>query len=112
MGLTTCVVTHTFKNSDGSAGSGSVDFLLSKRVTNGSVSVLPGTVINVTLDNTGAISASLYSNSDALTIPTDSQYLVTFRLAGASQEQFAITVPVGPGPVDLGSLLPQNTTGG
>ena len=112
MALTTCQITHTFKNSDGSAGSGSVDFKLSKRITNGTVSVLPGTVINVPLDGTGAISASLYSNADTATIPTDSQYLVTFRLAGASEEEFAIVVPATAGPVDLGSLLPQNTTGG
>lgn len=112
MALTATTVTHTVLNSDGTAGSGSITFMLSKRITNGSTTILPAAPITANLNGSGALSVSLYSNVDTGTVPGDSQWLVAFRLAGASEEQFAITVPIGPGTVDLGSLLPQNTTGG
>lgn len=110
MGLTTTTVTHTVLNADGTAGSGTLIFSLTKRVTNGSTSVLPAPV-SATLNGSGQLSVVLYSNVDPATVPTDSQYRVDFHLsyAGSQVETYYIQVPVGPGPVDLGSLLP---TGG
>ena len=111
MALSSCQIVHQFNNADGTAASGSVSFLLTKRLTNSGTSIIPASV-TVNLNGTGGLSASLYSNVDAGTTPGDSEYMVTFRLLGGQQEEFAIVVPVGPGPVDLGSLLPTNTTGG
>jgi hypothetical protein len=111
--LTTRTITHTVQNADGTAGSGTITFTLSKRITNGSTTVLPAPVV-ATLNGSGAISVNLYSNQDTGTFPADSTYRVDFRLlyAGSQEETFYITVPVGPGTTDLGSLLPANQYGG
>jgi len=72
---------------------------------------VPGPV-SAALSGTGELSVELPSNVDTGTAPGDSQYRVDFRITGASPETFWITVPVGPGATDLGSLLPKETPGG
>lgn len=111
MTLTTVTVTHTFTNADGTAASGTVLFTLSKRVTNGGTTVLPGEIVTQ-LDGSGHLSQALVANTDAGTMPTDSLWQVDLRLAGISPETFFITVPAGAGTVDLGTLLPQQPDGG
>ena len=111
MALTQATVTHTFKNPDGTAASGKVSFELTKRLSNGTQTVVPGEVV-AALDGTGAISATLYSTVDAGTVPTDSQWICTLRLLGVGLETFSIVVPAGGGNVDLATLLPQVGTGG
>jgi hypothetical protein len=103
--FTTVTITHSFLNADGTPGSGEVKFTLTQRMTNGSQSVLPASV-TASLNGTGNLSASLWSNSDTGTSPTGAQYRVDMLLQGASEEQFFITVPSGVGTVDLGGLLP------
>lgn len=116
MALTTCTVTHKFENPDGTPASGTVTFVLTKRMTNGTQTVVPGEV-TATIQADGTLSASLWANNDPGTVPTDAQYAVTFRIATAgapcTDGPFFITVPGGVGSTaDLGALLPQDGIGG
>ena len=116
MALTSVTVTHTFENPDGTPASGSVTFALTKRMTNGTQTVVPGEV-TAPLDASGHLSAALWANNDTGTSPGDAQYACTFRIAtsGApcTDGPFFITVPSGLGSsVDLGTLLPQDGIGG
>lgn len=105
MSFTTATITHTFENADGTAASGAIQFSLTGRMTNGSTSIVPAS-ITASLNGSGALSQVLTSNLDAATIPQDTQWRATFRIMGAEEETFVITVPAGGGTVDLGSLLP------
>lgn len=106
MSITSRTITHTFTNADGSPASGSVDFKLTKRMTNGTQTYGPGT-ITAQLNNSGVLTQSLLANNDIATFPADSQWLVILRILGWDIEEFAITVPAtGSGSIDLGSLLP------
>lgn len=114
MSFSTRQITHAFENADGTPASGSVTFSLSKRITNGSTTIVPAE-ITTSLDPTGNLSQTLTANNDVGTIPQDSQWRVDFRLAtpGAPvTETFWIVVPAGSGAIDLGSLLPQQPIGG
>lgn len=106
MAFSTATVTHQFSNADGTPASGSVTFNLTRRMTNGGTTILP-TEVTASLNGTGAISATLTSNADAGTTPTDAQWRVTFRILGCDLEQFYIVVPTGGGTIDLGALLPE-----
>lgn len=105
MSFTTRTVTHTFQNADGTPASGSVTFALSDRMTNSGTTVLPTEVVG-SLNGSGQLSVVLTANDDAGTVPTGAQWRVTFRILGASEEVFSVTVPNGSGTVDLGTLLP------
>ena len=111
MAFSSCLITHQVNNADGSPGSGIIEFTLTQRVTNGSTTIVPASISSA-LSNTGGLSQSLYANNDAATIPQTSQWRVDFRILGASEETFFITVPTNTATVDLGSLLPQNPVGG
>ena len=111
MAFTQSTITHTFLNADQTPASGSVELTLTKRITNGSTTLVPAS-ITANLNVSGQLSQSVTSNVDSATIPTDSQWRVDLRLLGAPVETFFVTVPVGPGTVDLGSLLPQQPLGG
>ena len=113
MAFTTRTITHTFEAADGSGASGTITFALTKRMTNGTTTIVPSE-ITATLTN-GALSQALTSNQDSGTVPQDSQWRVDFRIStnGAPlTETYYITVPPGPGSTDLGSLLPQQPIGG
>lgn len=111
-GFTTATITHSFTNADGSAGSGAVTFLLSKRMTQPGRTIIPGEIAS-TLNASGDLSQSLTANNDPGTFPGDSEWLVTFRLVGDSPDgPYAITVPTGGGTIDLATLLPQIGVGG
>lgn len=110
-GFSTCQITHSFANADGTPASGSITFYLTKRMTNGSQTIVPAEV-TANLDSSGDLSQSLTANNDTGTVPGDAQWRVEFRILGAETETFFITVPTGGGTVDLGSLLPQNSIGG
>lgn len=112
MAFSQATITHTFTNGDSTPASGTVTFWLSKRMTNGTTTIVPAEVTS-TLNVSGQLSVSLYANNDAGTSPTDAQWEVTLRILGASVEgPYPITVPTGGGTVDLGSLLPQQQYGG
>ena len=111
MSFGSCVVTHTFTNADTSPASGNVEFTLTQRVTNGTQTLVPGS-ITANLGSSGQLSQALTPNNDAGTNPQTSQWRVDFRVLGASEETFFITVPTNTATVDLGSLLPQNPLGG
>jgi hypothetical protein len=104
-------ITHVITEPSGAAASGSVEFTLSHRVTNGAETIVPGSVSGA-LNASGELSVELPSNVDTGTTPGDSQYRVDFRITGAAPETFWIVVPTGPGTTDLGSLLPKETPGG
>jgi hypothetical protein len=108
-------VTHVFEGADGSAASGSVTFTLTERMTQSGITILPAE-ITANLDASGHISQALTSNQDPGTIPQNAQWRVDWRISSATgspvTESFFITVPPGPGTVDLGSLLPQQPIGG
>jgi hypothetical protein len=104
-------ISHSFENADGTAASGSITFQLSKRITNGTTTIVPAE-ITANLNGSGALSQALTSNVDVGTVPSDSTWIVSMRILGASVEEFSIVVPTGGGTVDLGSLLPQQPIGG
>jgi hypothetical protein len=114
MAFTQTTVTHTFENADGTPASGSLTFTLLARMTNGSTTIVPAE-IPANLDGSGHLSQSLTSNQDPTTLPQNVQWRVDFRITAVGSpvtEAFYITVPPGPGTVDLGSLLPQQPIGG
>ena len=112
MAFSTCTITHSFSNPDGTPASGTLTFQLSKRMTNGTSTIVPGE-LTATLDSNGLLSQPLTANNDPGTVPGDAEWLVTFRILGASSDgPYGITVPAGGGSVDLGSLLPQQPIGG
>jgi hypothetical protein len=109
--FSTATITHVFQNGDGSAATGSVTFRLTKRMTNGTTTVLP-TEITANLNPSGALSQALVANNDTGTVPGDAQWICTIRVAPAQVEEYAVTVPTGGGTIDLGTLLPQQPLGG
>ena len=111
MAFSQATITHTFQNADGTPGSGSVTFQLSKRMSNGTIDILPGE-ITANLNGSGVLSQALTANNDPGTIPTDATWIVTLRLLGDSTATYSIVVPTGGGTVDLATLLPQNPQGG
>lgn len=111
MAFSTATLTHAFQNADGSAATGIVTFTLTKRITNDTTTVLPATIPS-NLNPSGQLSQVLTANNDAGTVPTDSQWRVDIRVAGSQELTYYIIVPTGGGTVDLGTLLPQDTTGG
>jgi hypothetical protein len=99
-------VTHVFLNGDLTAASGSVAFVLDKLITNDGTSLIPLDITS-SLDGSGNLSQSLTCNTDADTLPTDSQWRVDITLAGAlSTQTYYVSVPPGIGPIDLFSLIP------
>lgn len=107
MSFTQRTITHTFTMPDGTAGSGSVTFQLSKRMSQPGQTILPGEVTGTLAS--GALSVSLAANNDPTTVPADAEWLVTFRMQGEGPlGPYAITVPAsGSGDIDLYTLLPQ-----
>lgn len=113
MAFTYATITHSFLNPDGSAASGAVKFRLTQRMTNGSVSIMPGQSVTAAINGTtGAISQSLAANNDPDTVPQDVQWEVTIEQTGADVVSYYITVPTGGGSVDLGTLLPSQQQAG
>lgn len=112
MAFTQATVTHKFTNPDGTAGSGSVVFQLTKRMTNGTTSIVPGIEVIGSLDSGGNLSVTLYANNDPGTVPGDSQWQVDIRVNSKDDGPYFITVPTGGGTEDLGALLPQDQYGG
>jgi hypothetical protein len=109
--FTKATITHTVKNADGTAGSGSIQFTLTKRMSNGTTTILPS-AITANLNGSGELSQELFANNDPETVPGNAQWRVDFRLLGDVQESFLITVPTGGGTKDLASLLPKQPQGG
>ncbi len=107
MSFSARTITHSFVNADGTPASGSVEFTLSERMTNGSTTMVPAS-ITTNLDNSGNLSQSITCTDDEDTTPSDAKWRVDFRILGADPETFVIVVPSGEGSVDLGSLLPGN----
>ena len=111
MAFTTDTVSHTFQNADGSNASGTVTFRLTKRMTNGTTTVLP-TEITATLDASGHFSQTLTANNDPTTTPQDATYICTIRVSPAQVQEYSIIVPTAGGSVDLATLLPSTPTAG
>lgn len=111
MAFTQATVTHTFVNPDSTPASGQVTFTLSKRMTNGTQSVMPGVTVTAALDASGHLSQLLYANNDTGTIPADAQWRVDIRVGVEDDGPYFVTVPTGGGTVDLGTLLAQTPDG-
>ncbi len=109
MAFTSVTVTHSFANPDGSGASGNAMFLLSGRMTNGSLSYMPSAPVTSAFSSAGALSQALPANNDPATTPTGTTWLITINVAGAKPETYEIVVPYNAagGTVDLGSLLPE-----
>lgn len=105
MSFTTCEITHTFTAPDGNPASGTVEFTLTKGITNASATIVPGSVI-ASLNAEGALSQNLVSTQDTNTEPVDARWRVDLRLTGKPLQTYFIQVPANAGPVDLGTLLP------
>ena len=111
MAFSKAKITHTFKNADGTAASGSITFALSKRITNGNETIVPAS-ITANLNATGELSVELISNVDSGTLPEDSRWRMDWRILGSEPETFEIVVPSGGGTVQLATLLPYSPMGG
>jgi hypothetical protein len=104
MAFTTCTLTHgSFVNPDGTPASGVVELSLSKRMTNGTATIVPGSV-TAALTGAGALSVAVVSNADAGTVPTDAQWRCDLRIAGAEVVTYWLTVPAEAS-VDIMSLV-------
>jgi hypothetical protein len=103
--FTQSTITHTFTNADGTPASGSIEFTLTKMMTNGVNSIVPAS-ITANLDASGDLSQALTSNGDTGTSPTDAQWRVDIRILGAQNVTEFIVVPTGGGSIDLATLLP------
>lgn len=112
MAFSTVTITHQFTNPDATPASGSVVFSLSKRMTNGTQSIMPGVTVTSALNGSGQLSQVLYANDDPGTVPGDAQWRVDIRIGSVDDGPYFITVPTAGGSVDLGGLLPQTTFGG
>lgn len=111
MSFSKATITHTFENADGTAASGVIEFTLTKRMSQPGTTIVPAS-ISASLNSSGQLSQALTANNDTGTIPDDARWRVDFRILGAEQESYFITVPTGGGTVDLYTLLPQNANGG
>lgn len=111
MSFSKATIVHRFENADGTAASGSITFQLSKRITNGNITLVPAS-ITANLNGSGELSQELTSNVDTGTNPTDSQWRMDWRILGAQEETFYIIVPTGGGTVELAKLLPEQPLGG
>ena len=107
MAFTEATITHTFKNADGTASSGQIQFTLTKRITNGNETITPST-ITANLDASGKLSVVLKSNVDTGTLPEDSEWRMDWRILGAEPETFTIVVPSGGG---VGACAPAGCAG-
>ena len=110
MSLTYSTVTHQYQNADQTPASGTVEFTLSEAITNGSVTLVPGTHLSSQLDASGNLSQRLASTLDTGTISEGlAQWRVDERIAGAGVRSYDIAVPSGGVTVDLGALMPFST---
>lgn len=112
MAFTLVTVTHTFTTASGSPASGTVEFSLSKRMTNSGVSIMPGAPVTATLDENGALSQQLAANTDTDTNPMDAQWRVDIRIGPEDDGPYWIVVPSTSSTVDLGALLPTHPQAG
>lgn len=110
-GFSQATITHTFTNANQTPASGSVEFTLTKRMSQPGQTITPGS-ITATLDAEGNLSQALTANTDPGTIPQDAQWKVGLYILGAEEETYFITVPTGGGTIDLMSLLPQQPNAG
>lgn len=92
MSFSSPTISHTFINADGTPASGTVQFTLSKRMTNGSSSYVPAS-ISANLNSSGVLSQAVPSNLDPGTYPTDSEWRVDIRIMGCPEEQVVGQVP-------------------
>jgi hypothetical protein len=93
MPFTSCTLTHgSFINPDGTPASGTVELSLSKRMTNGTATIVPGSV-TAALSGAGALSVAVASNADAGTTPTDAEWRCDVRIAGAEVVTYWLVVP-------------------
>lgn len=111
MSFSQATITHKFTNANLTPASGSIEFTLTKRMSQAGQTITPGS-ITATLDASGNLSQALTANNDAGTIPGDAQWRVDFRILGMDAESYFVTVPTGGGTIDLYTLLPQNPIGG
>ncbi len=106
MSFTTRTVTHQFQNGDGTPASGALSAVLTGRMTNGSMTILP-TEVSAPLNSAGVVTINLAANDDPATMPTGVGWQLSIRLIGMDVEEYVVTVPsAGSGNLDLGSLLP------
>jgi hypothetical protein len=107
MAATEVTVTGTFRNEDGTAASGTLQFQLSSAIANSDVVVSP-VPVTVTLNALGSFSLPLAANDDAATTPAGTSYTVLERITSSSNREYSIVVPSAApgGTVDLSTLMP------
>ena len=92
MSFTRPQITHTFVNADTTPASASIEFTLAKQMTNGTTTFVPASLtFNLAAD--GTLAASVTSNLDPGTVPTDSSWRVDMRIQGADTVSEYIVVP-------------------
>lgn len=102
---------EVFKNADGTAASGALQFTLLKRMTQPGETIVPSTITS-NLNTSGELSVEVTSTEDSETVPTDARWRVDYRILGDAAESFEIKVPAGSGTVNLSTLLPNQPIGG
>ena len=110
--FTKAKISEKFSNVDGSTTQGHVVLTLTKRMSNGSETIVPSEIEALINESTGEISVELPANNDAGTVPEDAKYRVDLRIVGDERQSYYIEVPPGGGSYTLSELLPQGVLGG
>jgi hypothetical protein len=108
--ITKIVTSGAFYKSDGTPASGTITFTPSIAAA-AAAAVLPITPLVITLDASGAFSASLAATDDPDWIAQPFTYLVTEKIAGAAVRSYSIAVPAASsgGLLDLSTVAPVAT---
>lgn len=109
--MTLTTVTAKYLGPDDTPAGGTVEFQLSASVYDSDdAAIRPQVKVTRTLDGSGALTVDLMPGADpGVTLTGTLTYRVVERIIGAPHRTYFVEVPVGVGPVDLGTLAPQGT---
>ena len=104
MAITQIAVTATYKNPDGTAATGTVDFTpFAPLQSSGSNLIIPSTTTGTLA--AGTFTVTLYATDDADTSPEGAVYEVVEHIAGAVERSYLIEIP-NTGAVNLADIAP------
>ena len=116
MAFTQQTLFHRYMNADGTPAAGSIEFTLSEAMSNGGITITPGSHISAPLDASGNVSSVANASAAVLTSTQDpgtqSQGVPTWRcderISGAPVRTWFFELPPGPATVDLQTYMPSN----
>src|SRR3546814_69711 len=107
MARTQVTLSGTYKNPDGSACSGEVNFRLAAPILDrGGDVIVASSVERVLLDVNGAFSVVLYATEGIDLDPTGNAYVVEELIDGAPRRTYEVAIPASPTTADLADYVP------